>query len=73
MVKYLNLKLKRIEKELKQYELANKVGISPQYLRLLEKGKANPSRRVMIKIAEELNSTIEELFFEKKGATNDKN
>ena len=60
----LKLKIKRIEKGLKQYELAKNVGISSQYLRLLEKGQANnPSRELMSNIAKELDSTVDELFF----------
>lgn len=59
----LQLKFRRLEKGFKQYELARKVGISPQYLRLLETGKANPSRELMIAISKELDSTVGELFF----------
>lgn len=60
----LKIKLRRIEKGLKQYELASKIGISPQYLRLLEIGKAtNPSRETMINIAKELDTSVEDLFF----------
>jgi putative transcriptional regulator len=59
----MKLKLKRIENNLKQYELAKRVNISPQYLRLLEKDKANPTKDIMERIAKELNSNIDELFF----------
>ncbi len=59
----INLKIKRIEKNLKQYELAESVGITPQYLRLLEKGEANPSRDIMIKISKKLETSVDELFF----------
>lgn len=49
----------------KAYKFAEKVGISRQYLTALENGKCtNPSRELMIKIAKELNSTVQELFFE---------
>lgn len=59
----LKLKFKRIEKEYKQYELAEKVGITPQYLRLIEKDQANPTKDVMEKIAKELDTPVAELFF----------
>ncbi len=60
----IEIKIKRIKKGKKQKDLAKAVGISPQYLRLLEKGESNnPSREVMLKIAKELDSTVDELFF----------
>ena len=61
----LNIKLKRIEKGYKQCEFAGKTGISRQYLRLIETGKAkNPSVEVMKKISLLLDTGIQELFFE---------
>lgn len=60
----LNLKLRRISLGKKQKDIAKNVGITNQYLCKLESGKAkNPSREIMIKLAVELNSTVEELFF----------
>lgn len=47
----LKIKLKRIEKGIKQYELAEILGISRYYMQLLEKGTAkNPSIDLMRKI-----------------------
>lgn len=61
----LKIKVKRVEKEIKQHELAEKVGISRQYLRLIEGGKAqNPSNEVMKKISQELNTSVQDLFFQ---------
>jgi putative transcriptional regulator len=63
----LNIKLKRIEKNIKQYELAKEVGISREYLRLLECGKAtNPSIPIMRKISEILETSVQSLFFDEK-------
>lgn len=63
----LKIKLARIKNDRKQYEIASEVGISSQYLRLIESGKArNPSKEVMEKLAEALNSTVAELFFNEK-------
>lgn len=63
----MKLKLKRIEKGIKQYELAEKVGISRYYLSSLERGKSkNPSNMLMLKLAQELDTSVEELFFDKE-------
>ncbi|HBG1613758.1 TPA: helix-turn-helix transcriptional regulator [Clostridioides difficile] len=62
----MKLKLKRIEKGIKQYELAQKVGISRYYLSSLERSKSkNPSNMLMLKLAQELDTSIEDLFFDK--------
>ncbi len=48
----------------KQGEFAKEVGISRAYLRLIEIGKAqNINKKIMISIAQKLNSTVQELFF----------
>lgn len=48
----------------KAYEFAKKMGISRQYLTMLETGKAkNPSRELMIKISNALGVSVQELFF----------
>lgn len=61
-----NLKIARLKKGYKLgYEFAKKVGISRQYLTMLETGKAtNPSMDLMKRIAAELDMTPQELFFE---------
>ena len=59
----LKLKLKRIALGIKQKDLAESVGITPQYLMLIEQGKAsNPSLDIMRALADELDGTIDELF-----------
>lgn len=61
----IEIKLKRISKGIKQYEMAKKVGISREYLRLIENGKAkNPSIKVMKAISKELDVPVQELFFD---------
>lgn len=63
-----NLKVLRVSKGLKQKECANLIGITPQYLGLIEKGVVEPRRDVMIKISKVLNISVQEIFFnEKKG------
>lgn len=61
----LKLKLKRIEMGFKQYEFAEKIGVSRYYLSALERNKVkNPSILIMKKISELLGVTVKELFFE---------
>lgn len=61
----VKLKIARLEKGyLKAYKFAEKVGITRQYLTMLETGKAkNPSMELMQRIANELGKTPQELFF----------
>lgn len=60
----LNIKLKRISMGLTQKELAHKVGISHVTLSRIEKGAyENITLRTMLKLAEALDTTVQELFF----------
>ena len=60
----MNIKLKRISKELTQKELANKVGISHVTLSRIEKGSCeNITLKTMKKLAEALDTTVQDLFF----------
>ncbi|CEP40929.1 MAG: helix-turn-helix transcriptional regulator [Paraclostridium sordellii] len=54
-----------IRKELKisQANLAKKVGISRTYLSKIENGHSNPSTEITYRIANELNKSIEDIFF----------
>ena len=64
------MKIRRVELGLKQKEVAALAGITPQYLRNIEAGKAkNPSIEVMKKLSEILNTSPNELFFENAAAT----
>lgn len=62
----LNYKLKikeiRIRKGLSQNELANRIGISSNYLSELEHNKFDIRFGLLLKIAEELNVKIDELY-----------
>lgn len=55
--------LARLKKGMKQYEVAEKVGITPQYLRLIEKGEINLNLKLMRSLSEVLEVGIMELFF----------
>lgn len=60
----LAVKLRRVELEKKSAEVALNVGISRQYLGFIEAGKVkNPSIEVMKKLAKELKSDVQTLFF----------
>lgn len=60
----LAVKVRRIELEKRSVEVAFSVGISRQYLGFIEAGKVkNPSIEVMKKLAAELKSDVQTLFF----------
>lgn len=49
---------------LSQQGLAKAVGISRQYLSMIEKNKANPSYNIVSKISKVLKQDVNEIFFE---------
>lgn len=54
----------RTGRGIKQCDMAKQLGITPQYLRLIEIGKAEPKRDLMIRIADVLGESVTKLFFE---------
>jgi putative transcriptional regulator len=62
MIIKTRIKELRARYNLTQDELAEKVGVTRQTLLYLEKGKYNPSLLLAYKVAEALNSKIEEVF-----------
>ncbi len=62
----LKLKLARVEKNLSQQELADKVDVTRQTIGLIEKGNYNPTLNLCIKIAKALDKTLDQLFWEDK-------
>lgn len=60
----IQLKLARIEKNLNQQELADRVGVTRQTIGLIEKGNYNPTLNLCIKIAKALDRTLDQLFWE---------
>ncbi len=62
MLKF-NVKSERVKQDIQQKEFAKELGITPQYLCLIEKGKVEPRRDLMIKIAKALKSDVVTLFF----------
>lgn len=63
-VKNIRLKMARIEHDLSQGELAEKVGVTRQTIGLIELGKYNPTLNLCIAICKTLNKTLDELFWE---------
>lgn len=57
-----NLKCYRKVSRITQKELADKVGVTKDYIYMIEKGVRNPSIMVAKKIATILNKSIEEIF-----------
>lgn len=59
-----NVKVTRVKQSLTQQHLARKVGATRQTIGLIEKGEYNPSLKLCIAIAKELDTTLDELFWE---------
>lgn len=58
----LNIKKYRLEADLTQERLAEKVGIHPTYVGKLESGKSNPSTKMLFKISRALGIKLPALF-----------
>ena len=58
------IKLARVKaNDLTQQQLADLVGCSRQTINSIEKGKFNPSIRLVLQLSKVLNTGVEELFF----------
>ena len=60
----IKLKLARVEHDLTQAELAEKVSVTRQTIGLIESGGYNPTLRLCIAIAKALDKTLNDLFWE---------
>jgi putative transcriptional regulator len=60
----MKMKLARVEHNLTQAELAEKVGVTRQTIGLIENGGYNPTLRLCIAIARALDRTLNDLFWE---------
>jgi putative transcriptional regulator len=63
-VENIKLKIARVEKGLSQQELADLCDVTRQTIGLIEKGKYNPTLNLCIKIANTLNKTLNDLFWD---------
>ncbi len=59
----IKLKLARVEHNLTQAELAEKVGVTRQTIGLIENGGYNPTLNLCIAIAKALDKTLNDLFW----------
>lgn len=57
-----NLKQIREENSISRMELAYKIGVTERYIYFLESGKRKPSIDLAFKIADILNSSVEDIF-----------
>ncbi len=64
-IKTLNVRVKefRIKKNLTQEKLARRVNVRRETIVFLEQGKYNPSLKLALNIAKELNVPVSKLFF----------
>ncbi|MBQ4529302.1 MAG: helix-turn-helix transcriptional regulator [Lachnospiraceae bacterium] len=62
-MKNKRMKIARIESDLSQEQLAEKVGVARQTIGLIESGNYNPSIKLCIEICKALNKTLDELFW----------
>ena len=60
----MRLKLARVEKGLSQQQLAEEVGVTRQTIGLIENEKYNPTLNLCIRIAQVLDRTLDQLFWE---------
>ena len=62
----MKLKLARVENNLTQAELAEKVGVTRQTIGLIENGGYNPTLNLCIAIAKALDKTLNDLFWKEQ-------
>lgn len=61
-----NVRSFREKKGLSQFSLAKEIGVARQTINLIENNKYNPSLDLCIKLAKQLNTDLNELFWEVK-------
>lgn len=69
-MKNKKMKLARMEKDMKQEDLANAVGITRQTIGLIEAGNYNPSLKLCVAICKSLDKTLNDLFWEESDEQN---
>ena len=60
------IKVARVQLDLTQQQLAEKVGVTRQTISLIEKGKYNLSLDLCLKICYAVDKTLNDLFWEEK-------
>lgn len=64
IMKNKKIKIARIEYDLSQEQLAEKVGVTRQTIGMIESGNYNPTLNLCVAICKALNKTLDELFWE---------
>ena len=62
-VKNKRMKIARVECDLTQEQLADRVGVTRQTIGLIEAGNYNPSISLCIEICKALNKSLDDLFW----------
>jgi len=65
-MKNIKMKMARVEKDLTQEELADRINVTRQTISLIEAGKYNPSLNLCVSICKELGKTLDDLFWEEE-------
>ncbi len=65
-MKNIRMKVARVEKDMSQEDLADKVGATRQTIGMIEAGKFNPSLQLCIAICRALGKTLDQLFWEEE-------
>lgn len=63
-MKNKRMKIARIEADVSQEQLAERVGVTRQTINLIESGNYNPSLKLCVEICKALNKTLDDLFWE---------
>lgn len=58
------MKIARVEHDLSQEQLGERVGVTRQTISMIESGNYNPTLNLCIAICKELGKTLDELFWE---------
>lgn len=62
-MKNKKMKIARIEKDLSQEQLAERLGVTRQTIGLIESGSYNPTLKLCVAICKALDKTLDELFW----------
>ncbi|MFN2748287.1 MULTISPECIES: helix-turn-helix transcriptional regulator [Bacillus] len=57
------VKIARVQVDLTQQQLAEKVGVTRQTISLIEKGKYNPTLKLCLEICYAVNKSLDEVFW----------
>lgn len=61
-----NVKVARVQVNLTQQQLAEKIGVTRQTISLIEKGSYNPSLQLCLNICYAVNQTLDDIFWVKR-------